>query len=175
MSDIAKSKPVVLREVTVREYLIGSELTVAECQKPLKLLKPGEKGDLILKRANVWNGLISNVPRRFRVADTFAAWGYTGTGAHDLAVNVLYHYSDGDEKFARENTGAFLLDVVAKLPQDKAMRINGDFLIQWVAEKKIPRIDKPSEPRALTYGRLSPSHMMWDNDGEAILTPTEIA
>lgn len=171
-----RSRPIVLSDVRTREYLIGHELTGEECQKPLTLLKPGEKGDLILKKANVWNGLISNVPRRFLEALTFAAWGYKGTGAHDLAINVLYHFSDGDEKFAREYAHWFLLDVVCKLPEGTPMRINADFLIKWVADKRNQAIDESSELHApMMYSRLSPDHLMWDNDGQSILTPAEIA
>ena len=171
-----RSRPIVLSDVTVHEYLIGHELTAEECQKPIKVLKPGEKGDLILRRANVWNGLVSNVPRRFLEALTFAAWGYKGTGAHDLAINVLYHFGDGDEKFAREYARWFLLDVVCKLPQDKPLLIDGDFLIKWVSEKRSQPIDESSELHApMKYARLCPSHMMWDVHGQAILTPAEIA
>lgn len=171
-----RSRPIVLSDVRTREYLIGHELNYDGCQKPLRLLKPGEKGDLILRKANVWNGLISNVPRRFLEALTFAAWGYCGTGAHDLAINVLYHFSDGDEKFAREYARWFLLDVVCKLPQSTPMQINGEFLIKWVEDKRNQLIDEASELHApMMYSRLSPSHMMWDNDGQSILTPAEIA
>ncbi len=169
-------RPILLHDVRVPEYLIGYELTADERKVPLKILKHGEKGDLILRRANVWNGLVSNVPRRFLHALTFAAWDYTGTGPHDLAINVLYHYSDGDEKFAREYARWFVLDVVAKLPQDKALRIKSDFLIKWLAEKRTRPIDETSELHSpMRYAKLIPSHLMWDNNGQAILTPTEIA
>ncbi len=131
-------------------------------------MKPGEKGDLIIRRANVGHGNVSNVHKRFGLSQDIN-WGYTGTGPHDLALNVLFHFSDQNEAFARAFAGDFVEDVVQYLEQ-VPQRITGEFLKSWVAERMALAPQTP-----MTCGELCPSHLAWDNDKKLVIAPMEIA
>ncbi len=170
-----ETKPVVIRETAVREYLVGRELTDEECQQAVRLLKPGEKGDLILKRSLKWGGYISNVPRRIQNG-WFVAWGYSGTGAFDLALNVLYHFSGQNEAFTRKFARLFVIEVVSKLPMSQAIRLDERFVSSWVEQKMNASEDQLSHIGApYVSGVLSADHLVWDNSFQQILAPAEIA
>lgn len=132
-------------------------------------MKPGEKGDLIIRRANAGHGNVSNVHKRFGLSQDIS-WGYAGTGPHDLALNVLFHFSDQNEEFARAFAGGFVEDVVQHLEQSVPQRIDGAFLTNWVNE----RLSREPET-AITSGELCPAHLAWSNDRKLVLAPTEIA
>lgn len=132
-------------------------------------MQPGEKGDLIVRRSNAEYGNVTNVPRRLGLSG-FVNWGYLGTGPHDLALNVLYHYSDQNEEFARGFAGHFVEEVVSKLEMNVAMRIDGGFISKWVSERLEARPES-----SITIGELAPDHMAWDNDHKLILAPSEVA
>jgi hypothetical protein len=159
----------------VREYKIGRELSDEECLKPLAVLKPKEFGDLVIRRSNVWHGNITNVPRHFKYSG-WLSWGYAGVGPYDLGLNVLYHYSGEDERFARQWLHVFVAEVVQKLPIDKPMRIDGEFLKSWVETKRTRPLEESTiYGGSFEGGTFAGGHLIWDNDGNAILAPAEIA
>jgi len=164
-----ESKPIKIMEV--KEYLIGRELTQLECKEPLKILRPGDKGDLKLRCSNVWAGNISNIPRRLCVS-LDVNWGYNGTGPFDLALNVLFHYSGGDEAFTYHYARLFVKEFIGFLPKDTPLVVYSEAIVRWVNDKKaLPATYSGARPAVVD---ICPGHLAWDNEGEKILSPGQV-
>ena len=58
----------------------------------------------------------TNIRQRIRTSQDFE-WGYGGQGPSDFALNILLHFTNGNEAFARKNYGDFVTKFVATLPR----------------------------------------------------------
>ncbi len=134
-------------------------LSELECEKPIQVLIEGELGDVIL-RPSAWSyekGNVSNVPYRLKDAWWFE-WGYSGGGPRDAALNILFHFTGGDEHFARGFTLDFVEEVLAKIPNRMAASICHKSILSWIENKR----GKKSKLGSFDYGELSPKGMTWE-------------
>lgn len=60
------------------------------------------------------------------------AWGYKGTGAFDLSLNVLLHYSGGNLEFAKEYAADFVTEVISELTEREATTLPASLIMSWV-------------------------------------------
>ena len=114
------------------------------------------------------HGNIGSVPRRILLAN-FYTYGYTGTGPCDLALNILFHWSDGDFHFAKQKAPKLVEDLISKLPMGQALEVSGDMLTAWIeSEKKTPC----GNEIIFQTAELCERGYVWNNLDELILRPS---
>jgi hypothetical protein len=103
-------------------------------KKQGRVLESGELGDVVAirDRYNTFD-LSTNVPRVFKTSDRHA-WGYSGAGPHDFALDILYHFTRGDEVFARYHCSQLVKEVVSKMPEPGQITPAKEILA-WIEQK----------------------------------------
>ena len=86
-------------------------------------------------RSQVGAGDNTNVPYVFKDAD-WMLWGYSGGGPQDFAINILYHFTGGDEEFARLYALDFVVEVISMLPHDKCGTLKARTILNWILPRK---------------------------------------
>lgn len=145
-------------------------LTEEECKMPIKLMQKSERMNIVLRRSRAWNGNISNVPKQISSA-WFYTWGYQGTGPHDLAMNILFHWT-GNAGFAQYWSTELVQDVISRIPIDVPAEINAEYISNWVEAKASLPI--PKSENILNLGILCAEDQMWNNQFKTIQRPLVI-
>jgi hypothetical protein len=63
-------------------------------------------------------------------------WGYNGSGPYNLALNILYYFTDGDKDFAAKFVFEFRDDIVSKLPNQDNCCIYYNVIMDWISSRK---------------------------------------
>lgn len=58
-------------------------------------------------------------------------WGYRGTGPHHFALNILMHFTKGDEALSRTLCSDFVLDFIEALPEVGG-QISAKEILSWI-------------------------------------------
>ena len=69
-------------------------------------------------------------------------WGYIGTGPNNLAINLLYYFSDGDESFARKHVYTFSSEILLNLTHTKSGVIKYETINAWIKKAKAQKKNK---------------------------------
>ena len=75
----------------------------------------------------------TNIRQRIRTSQDFE-WGYSGQGPTDFAFNILLHFTNGDEAFARKNYCDFLTKFVVTLPRPGGT-IHKESILEFIQSK----------------------------------------
>lgn len=63
-------------------------------------------------------------------------WGYFGQGPLTLAYNILYLFSDGDQKFSRKYAADFVKAFLEQVSQTEDLKIEKEIIHYWVEKKR---------------------------------------
>ncbi len=80
-------------------------------------------------------GQNTNVPRAFKYAK-WMLWGYIGNSPMDFAINILHHFTSGNEEFARAYAHDFMVEVISMLPEDTCGVLKAQTIINWILPRK---------------------------------------
>ncbi len=121
---------------------------------PRKLEK-GEYDDVIaVRHPRQWQARFTNIPC---VIDAYGdgemsyAWGYTGGGPSVFAINILMHFTNGDEIFSRTFHIDFRNEFVAKLP-DLGGRITKEQIYEFIIRMHLTKAAELKSMRELLGG-----------------------
>src|SRR5665647_397451 len=76
----------------------------------------------------------TNIQQYIRTSGDFE-WGYTGAGPSDFALNILIHFTHGNEPLSRKIATEFRDKYVAKLPREGGT-IAKSVIEAFITEKK---------------------------------------
>lgn len=126
---------------------------------------------MILRPSNDAPGNIGNVPRRILLAN-FYTYGYIGTGPYDLALNILFHWSDGDLHFAKQKAPKLVEDLISKLPMGQALEVSGEMLTTWVENEKKLKLENE-----IVFQSAKPCDVgyVWNSFDGLILRPSVLS
>lgn len=120
------------------------------------LLQPKEFSDVkFYCRSQLGQGPNTNVPRAFRYAK-WMLWGYMGDSTMDFSINILYHFTGGDEDFARNYAHDFLEEVVSMLPEDTCGVLKARSILNWILPRKEGLI--PPYHKKVTWIDINPDY-----------------
>jgi len=54
----------------------------------------------------------------------------------DFAINILYHFTSGDEEFARLYTLDFVVEVISMLPHNTCGKLRAQTILNWILPRK---------------------------------------
>lgn len=102
----------------------------------IEKLKPGEIADVIAwcESGNPFNRR-TNISHIIQYSDDFA-WGYSGAGPTDFALNILLHFTHGDEDFTRKKCIQFREDFIAPLKNAEPATIASQRILDWIEERR---------------------------------------
>jgi hypothetical protein len=111
----------------------------------IEKLKPGEIGDVIAwcEPSNPFHRL-TNIPHVIQYSDDFA-WGYSGAGPSDFALNILLHFTNGDEAFSRKHCINFREEIIARLKNAEAVTLPKQKVLDWIEERRLKDPVLPQE------------------------------
>jgi len=76
----------------------------------------------------------TNISHKLKASDDFE-WGYGGAGPSDFAINILFHFTNGDEAFSRKHYMEFRDEFVAQLPRAGGT-IHKESILEFIEKKK---------------------------------------
>lgn len=78
----------------------------------------------------------TNIQSYLKEKEGHFGWGYLGERPLNFAMNILYHFTDGKEEFAREHAEAFTRHFLMNLNTYHDEMISARKILRWIEDKK---------------------------------------